>query len=541
MRRHPFTIPRPVAFAGGLLLTLLVLAASTSAARATTTGGPILQAFLQLGPKLQGAREIGPGQFGFSVALSADGTTALVGGHYDDAGGDAFGGKGAAWVFRRSGSSWIQETKLTGGQEKGHGGFGFSVALSADGKTALIGAPYDDDDHGAVWVFTRSASTVWIGSKLTVSGGRHFGLSVALAANGNTALIGAPGDDGGKGAAWVFARSGSRSTSQGKLLGGKNGERGRGDFGGSVALSGDGTTALIGGPYDDRSRGAAWVFRRSASGWGVQGQKLTGAPAIGKALFGVSVALSGDGNTALVGGDLDDGGAGAAWIFQRSGATTYTQLRKLSRQNVVGGEIGAGEFGDRVALSSDGGTALVSGARDDRNGDDGRGAVWAFARSAGWAQQGPKLTGGGESGRGNFGWGLALSRDGATALIGGYKDSGSKGAAWAFVIPPPSVDSVSPSSGPTTGGTKVRLIGNGFADATAVWFGTRRAGRFTVESPSNLIVFAPPGAAGTVDVRVTTRAATSERNERDRFTYVAGPGIATARPDGLPPTTSSRS
>ena len=250
MTQRPSPIPRRIgSSAAGLLLALLLLAPPTTSARAATTAGPILQSFLQLGPKLQGGREIGPGQFGFSTALSADGKTALVGGHYDDAGGDIFGGKGAAWVFRRSGSTWIQEAKLTGGQEKGHGSFGFSVALSADGKTALIGAPHDDDRKGAVWAFTRSAPGVCAGSKLV-----------------KTALIGAPSTDGRKGAVWFFARSGSGWRSQGELLGKKYGESGTASFGGSVALSSDGTIALIGGPEDDHLRGAAWVFRRVAGG-----------------------------------------------------------------------------------------------------------------------------------------------------------------------------------------------------------------------------------------------------------------------------------
>ena len=69
-----------------------------------------------------------------SVALSADGNTALVGGWKDNS------TKGAAWVFTRSGGAWSQQgPKLTGGGEAGEGGFGTSVALSADGNTALIG------------------------------------------------------------------------------------------------------------------------------------------------------------------------------------------------------------------------------------------------------------------------------------------------------------------------------------------------------------------------------------------------------------------
>ena len=206
---------------------------------------------IQQAPKLTGSGEAGPGQFGYSVALSADGNTALIGGPYDN------GSVGAAWVFTRSGSTWTQQgSKLTPSDEtvtppneKGRGRFGVSVALSADGNTALIGGYYDSLEAGAAWVFTRSGST-WTqqGPKLT-SGtpGSAFGYSVALSADGNTALIGGPDDNPLVGAAWVFTRSGSTWTQQGPKLTASD-ETGNGNFGYSVALSTDGNTALIGGP-----------------------------------------------------------------------------------------------------------------------------------------------------------------------------------------------------------------------------------------------------------------------------------------------------
>src|SRR5207302_6538509 len=113
--------------------------------------------------KLTGSGEVGEGHVGFSVALSADGNTALVGGLADNS------ETGAAWVFVRSEGSWSQQgSKLTGGGEVGRGLFGYSVALSADGNTGLIGGRADNSGIGAVWVFTRSGST-WeqAGAKLT--------------------------------------------------------------------------------------------------------------------------------------------------------------------------------------------------------------------------------------------------------------------------------------------------------------------------------------------------------------------------------------
>ena len=365
---------------------------------------------------------ISEGEFGVSVALSADGDTALIGAPGDD------GDKGAAWVFTRSGSTWTQQgEKLTGTGETEEAKFGERVALSADGDTALIGGWRDEFRTGAAWVFTRSGST-WSqqGEKLTgtgETGAGEFGESVALSTNGNTALIGGRGDDGSTGAAWVFTRSGSTWSQQGEKLTG-TGETGAGEFGESVALSTDGNTALIGGSGDSDGNGAAWVFTFSGSTWTQQGEKLTGTGENEEGWFGSSVALSADGDTALIGGPYDNGGQGAAWVFTRSGSTWTQQGEKL----IGGGEIGEGEFGESVALSTDGDTALIGGPEDDI----ATGAAWVLTRSGGaWSQQGEKLTGG-EEGNSEFGVLVALSADGETALIGGWKDNGTKGAAWVF-------------------------------------------------------------------------------------------------------------
>ena len=87
----------------------------------------------------------------------------------------------------------------------------------------------------------------------------------------------------------------------------------------SVALSADGNTAVVGGPYDNSYAGAAWVYRRNGIVWSQEGSKLVGA-AVGRAEQGYSVALSADGNTALAGGIADSKIIGAAWIHSRNGS-----------------------------------------------------------------------------------------------------------------------------------------------------------------------------------------------------------------------------
>ena len=398
---------------------------------------------IQQGSKLTGKEETPGGELGTSVALSADGNTVLVGGPTDEGAG-AKPMIGAAWVFTRSGSSWTQQgPKLTGGGEVGEGQFGISVALSADGNTALIGAINDEkkagEPVGAVWVFTRSGST-WSPQGPKLTGGAEetpngrFGRSVALSADGNTALIGGYFDEGQVGAAWVFTRSGSTWSPQGsKLTGG--GETGNAQFGFSVAMSSDGNTALVGGPLDNSERGAAWVFTRSGSTWTPQGSKLTAGDEAGGGELGTSVTLSSNGSTAVTGGP-GDGTGGAAWVFTRSGSTWSQQGPKLTPSD----EAGAGQFGASVAVSSDASTALIGGPFDEGTTKTATGAAWEFTRTGStWSQLGSKLVGTGEAPEIEFGLSVALSADGDTAQIGDPLDHGKLGASFAFVDPPPSV------------------------------------------------------------------------------------------------------
>jgi FG-GAP repeat len=111
------------------------------------------------------------------------------------------------YVYTRSGSTWTEQAKLTPSPGSREWGFGESVALSADGNTALIGGTDDHEETGAAWVFRRSGSDWSQQEKLTgpgESGEARFGYNVALSSEATTALIGAPGDDAERGAAWLF-------------------------------------------------------------------------------------------------------------------------------------------------------------------------------------------------------------------------------------------------------------------------------------------------------------------------------------------------
>jgi hypothetical protein len=420
--------------------------------------GPANAQFTQQGGKLVGTGATGAyGAYGglalqgFAVALSADGNTAIVGGFNDDYTSGA-GGLGAAWMYTRSGGVWTQQgSKLVGTGAVGNADEAQSVALSGDGNTAIVGGTNDNNGAGAAWVFTRSGG-VWTqqGSKLVgtgAAGAANQGSSVALSADGNTAIVGGANDNGGKGAVWVFTRSGGVWTQQGSKLVG-TGAVGNANQGQSVALSGDGNTAIAGGYNDNGGGGAAWVYTQSGGVWTQQGSKLVGTGAIGNADQGFKVALSSDGSAAIVGGPTDSGAAGAAWVYTQSGGVWTQQGSKL----VGAGAAGAANQGDSVALSADGNTALVGGPCDNGSNcpppgygvpayPSAVGAAWVYTRSGGaWTQLGSKLVGTGAIGNANQGDSAALSGDGNTAIVGGPLDNygccnASVGAAWVFVAP----------------------------------------------------------------------------------------------------------
>jgi hypothetical protein len=385
--------------------------------------------FVQQGPKLVGIGAVGQSFQGSSVALAADGSTLLVGASADDL------ERGAAWVFVRSGDEWTQQAKLVGAGSSVRAQQGDAVALSADGNTAVVGGGSDSDLTGAVWVFTRS-NGLWTqqGDKLVGTGGQGpvatQGRSVALSAAGNTLVVGGPYDNGHVGAVWVFSRSNGVWTQQGAKLVATDGV-GPSEFGTSVAVSADGNTLVIGGPHDNAYSGAAWVFTRSEGVWTQQGDKLVGTGALGTwAVQGTSVALSTDGNTAIVAGadynpDPLHGGIGAAWVFTRSNGVWSQQAKLVHAEPIGGGQW----WRSAVALSGDG-NAAIGGAGGFA---DEAGAACVYTRSgSSWTQLGDRLDPADAVGKARFGASVAVSADGRTAAVGGYWDNSWVGATWVF-------------------------------------------------------------------------------------------------------------
>jgi hypothetical protein len=240
--------------------------------------------------------------FGWATSLYAD--TALIGAFRDD------NYKGSAYVFVRSGSTWSEQQKLTPSDGVAPDEFGGAVSVYVD--TALIGSTGSNGHAGAAYVFVRSGST-WIEQqKLTAAGASYLGLSVSLHAD--TALVGA-----GNGA-YVFVRSGSSWSQQQKLVA-SDGVAGD-DFGRSVSLYGDVAIVGAERNSDKgQYAGAAYLYVRSGTNW-TQQSKLLASDGAEWDYFGASVslydnlALIGAPNTDDKGQD-----SGSAYLFQYGNAT----------------------------------------------------------------------------------------------------------------------------------------------------------------------------------------------------------------------------
>lgn len=351
--------------------------------------------------------------FGDSTAISADGSTALIAA-VDD------GNTGSVWVYVRGGGVWSEQAKIVNSDSAGLGG---SLALSSDGNTAIMRGGGADNPGGAEFVYTRTGSAWSEQQKIIPPAGQGFGLGAAVSADGNVAVFGSNAT--APPAAFIYTRSGSTWSLQQQLV-----LPGAGWCCWGVALSADGSTAAIdgGGPFP-ASQPTVWMFADSGGTWAPQ-QAITGPPdEIGASSLGTSiqsVSLSGDGNTVLIGGYGDNNYIGAAWVFTRDDGE-WSEQAKLVPSDVTGS---MGYFGTSVSLSGNGGTALVGGDADQFFSP---GAAWIYQRSgATWTEEQKLVPDDAPGGYADFGSTVALSADSSTALIGAQAGNGQ---AWIYTQP----------------------------------------------------------------------------------------------------------
>ncbi len=421
--------------------------------------------------------------FGASVAISGD--LAVVGACFEDSNATGVNGdphdnslnvSGAAYVFERSGSGWIQAAYLKASNPDAADYFGYSVAISGD--LLVVGAFAEDSNatgvdgnqgnaansaassSGAAYVFERIAGTWSQQAYLKASNtGRDdlFGWSVAI--SGELIVVGAVGESGGStgvdgnqgnsnqtdsGAAYIFERIAGTWSQSAYLKASNTGVSDK--FGQSVAISGE--IVAIGAVGEDSSArgvdgvqgndnisasGAVYVFERNAGTWSQQAYLKASNNWSWGAEFGGSVSVSGErvlvgaigeaSNATGVNGDEDDhsaGHAGAAYLFARN-AGIWSQQAYLKASNTQGGDV----FGTSVAISGD--RVVVSAMVEDSaatgiNGDQSdnsktrSGAVYAFEGVGGNWSQSAYMKASNPDSTDQFGISVALSN--GVAIVG---------------------------------------------------------------------------------------------------------------------------
>lgn len=368
--------------------------------------------------------------FGFAVALSGDGNTLVVGSPGESSSADGINGNqndnsasdaGAVYAFVRSGSAWSQQAYIKASNSGAGDNFGETLALSRDGNTLAVGAAWEDSsavgiggdqsnegrmNSGSTYVFSRSGSAWSQQAYIKAPNpdvGDNFGHATALSASGDMLAVGAIGENSNAtgingnqgsnsaheaGAVYVLTRSGS-TWSHRDYIKASNTTSGM-VFGYALALSEDGSRLASGAPFEDggasgingnqadtsaNNAGAAYVFARNGSGWSQQAYIKASNPQP-NFLFGMALAMSGDGNTLAVGSpaegsstvginsvaDVAAPSAGAGYVFrQLDGA--WSQRSYVKAPNTDAGD----DLGTSLALSADGNTLAINAAEGERS------------------------------------------------------------------------------------------------------------------------------------------------------------------------------
>jgi len=378
--------------------------------------------------------------------MADDGETALIGMPRDE--GPSELTRGSAFVFERTDEEWRQQAKLVADDLSGVREFGEQLGLSGDGTTAVIGVsdPFEDSESPVgPFVFERTDAGWRQQADLIGEGsteGDYFRSALAVSDDATTVIVGASADavganETGSGSAYVFDQTDGGWSQQAKLVPGDPDEADW--FGERVAVSGDGTIAIIGAPGehypnetdapgdDDPSgtrndvwpsaEGAAYVFEQTDEGWSQQAKLApkdddlddeSGIPAI-----------SSDGTTAFMG---DYHGRGSVHVFEQTdtGWSKRAELTALDEDNAYYDAL------SDIAVSNDGSMVMLGTPKDtEPMGVEGSASVFKHT-DEGWSHR-AKLAPDDSDAEDHIGTSIAMSSDGATALIGAPGDDNSNG------------------------------------------------------------------------------------------------------------------
>ena len=374
--------------------------------------------------KIQASDKQAFDEFGRSVSISGD--RAIVGAFAESTGGFF---AGAAYIFERTGGGWSQVAKIQASDQQAYDFFGGSVSISGD--RAIVGATEEDTGGpsvGAAYIFERSGGVWSQVAKIQASDKQavdRFGNSVSI--SGDRAIVGVRSEDTGgasAGAAYIFEHSGGVWSEAAKIQ--ASDKQSSDNFGQSVSINGD--RAIVGADGEDTGgsgAGAAYIFERSGGVWS-EVSKIQASDKQSGDNFGQSVSINGD--RAIAGADGEDTGgssAGAAYIFERSGGV-WSEVAKIQASDKQAVDL----FGTSVAIDVD--RAIVGATREDTGGSDA-GAAYIFERSGGVWSEVAKVQASDKQASDQFGNSVSISGD--HAIVGArLEDTGGSdaGAAYTF-------------------------------------------------------------------------------------------------------------
>jgi len=348
---------------------------------------------------------------GTSISLSADGKTMAIGAPLADENGTS---SGEVRIYEWDGFAWSPKGSAIIGLEA-MDQFGFSVDLSADGNTVVVGAPYFDDS-GQVQIFDWEID-YWVqrGPAIYADGyGDAFGFDVDINADGSIVAIGSPdnGDSGFKGRVKVFEWDFSQWIQRGENF---DGSTFGGDFGHSLALNDSGNSLIIGSPL--AGTGKVEVFQWNGLSWSPKGVDIDGEESGEK--LGHSVSISADGNTILIGSPGHNMNAGKAQSYIWDGQWKMNG-------HVILGFAENDQLGAAVSLNSDG-TVMAIGSPETAEGGSVSTYKWVFGA---WTLRGDKIPA--EDTFDDFGKAIQLNADGEICAIGAPLANLNSGAGYAF-------------------------------------------------------------------------------------------------------------